>query len=126
LIKTINGPIICVPYSNDVNDFNMFARSGLSTRDGVEMLRLCFNQLHTEGAASGRIMNFGLHPEWSKISSEALMLPPDDNNNSAGGRPVVHGIEQGRRGRCAYPAEIAGCCPSPDDCVRHGNARHIR
>ena len=26
LIDTINGPIVCVPYSNDINDFNMFAR----------------------------------------------------------------------------------------------------
>ena len=62
LIKTINGPIVCVPYSNDINDFNMFARNGLSTRDGIDMLKLCFDQLHSEGAESGRIMNFGLHP----------------------------------------------------------------
>jgi peptidoglycan/xylan/chitin deacetylase (PgdA/CDA1 family) len=46
-IDTINGRIVCVPYSNDINDFNMFARGGLSTRDGVDMLKLCFDQLHT-------------------------------------------------------------------------------
>jgi peptidoglycan/xylan/chitin deacetylase (PgdA/CDA1 family) len=40
----------------------MFARGGLSTRDGIEMLRLCFDQLYAEGARSGRIMNVGLHP----------------------------------------------------------------
>ena len=40
----------------------MFARGGLSTRDGVEMLKLCLDQLHAEGAATGRIMNVGLHP----------------------------------------------------------------
>jgi allantoinase len=62
LIKTRHGPIVCVPYSNDVNDFNMFARGGLSTADGVEMLKLCFDQLYDEGAATGRIMNLGLHP----------------------------------------------------------------
>jgi peptidoglycan/xylan/chitin deacetylase (PgdA/CDA1 family) len=61
-IETINGPIVCVPYSNDINDFNMFARGGLSTRDGVDMLKLCFDQLHAEGATTGRIMNVGLHP----------------------------------------------------------------
>jgi len=44
LIDTIHGPIVCVPYSNDINDFNMFARGGLSTRDGV-CSRLCFDQL---------------------------------------------------------------------------------
>jgi hypothetical protein len=62
LIDTVHGPIVCVPYSNDINDFNMFARGGLSTRDGVDMLKLCFDQLHAEGAATGRIMNVGLHP----------------------------------------------------------------
>ena len=51
-----------MPYSNDVNDFNMFARGGLSARDGIEMLKLCFDQLYEEGANSGRIMNLGLHP----------------------------------------------------------------
>jgi len=62
LIDTAHGPIVCVPYSNDTNDFNMFARGGLSTRDGIDMLKLCFDQLHAEGAQSGRIMNVGLHP----------------------------------------------------------------
>lgn len=62
IIDTVHGPIVCVPYSNDVNDFNMFARGGLSTRDGVDMLKLCLDQLHAEGANSGRIMNLGLHP----------------------------------------------------------------
>jgi len=62
LISTVNGPIVCVPYSNDINDFNMFARGSLTTRDGVEMLKLCFDQLYAEGAATGRIMNLGLHP----------------------------------------------------------------
>jgi peptidoglycan/xylan/chitin deacetylase (PgdA/CDA1 family) len=51
-----------VPYSNDINDFNMFARGSASTRDGIEMLKLCFDQLHTEGVTTGRIMNVGLHP----------------------------------------------------------------
>ena len=62
LIDTIHGPIVCVPYSNDINDFNMFARGSASTRDGIEMLKLCFDQLHAEGATTGRIMNVGLHP----------------------------------------------------------------
>ncbi len=62
MIETTHGPIVCIPYSNDVNDFNMFARGSASTRDGVEMLKACLDQLHAEGAASGRLMNFGLHP----------------------------------------------------------------
>lgn len=62
LIETIHGPIVCVPYSNDVNDFNLFARGGLSPAAGLETLQACFDQLYEESAASGRIMNFGMHP----------------------------------------------------------------
>jgi len=62
LIRTRHGPIVCVPYSNDINDFNLFARGGLSTAAGGEMLRACFDQLYLEGEQSGRLMNLGLHP----------------------------------------------------------------
>ncbi len=62
LINTIHGPIVCVPYSNDINDFNIFARGGMPASSGVETLKVCFEQLYSEGAASGRIMNIGLHP----------------------------------------------------------------
>jgi allantoinase len=62
LIKTVHGPIVCVPYSNDINDFSLFARGGMSTSSGVETLKSCFDQLYAEGAKTGRIMNLGLHP----------------------------------------------------------------
>lgn len=62
LIHTIHGPIVCVPYSNDVNDFNLFARGGMSATAGLETLKACFDQLYLEGATTGRIMNLGLHP----------------------------------------------------------------
>jgi peptidoglycan/xylan/chitin deacetylase (PgdA/CDA1 family) len=62
LIQTSHGPIVCVPYSNDINDFNLFARGGMSASSGLETLKLCFDQLYAESAASGRIMNFGMHP----------------------------------------------------------------
>jgi peptidoglycan/xylan/chitin deacetylase (PgdA/CDA1 family) len=62
LIQTIHGPIVCVPYSNDVNDFSLFARGGMSGSAGLATLKLCFDQLYAESAASGRIMNFGMHP----------------------------------------------------------------
>jgi len=62
LIQTVHGPIVCVPYSNDINDFNLFARSGMSVTSGVETLKSCFDQLYSEGAKTGRIMNVGLHP----------------------------------------------------------------
>lgn len=62
LIHTKHGPIVCVPYSNDINDFNLFARGGMSALAGLETLKVCFDQLYFEGAATGRIMNVGLHP----------------------------------------------------------------
>ena len=62
LIDTAHGPIVCVPYSNDINDFNLFARGGMSASAGLETLKLCFDQLYEEGAHTGRIMNVGLHP----------------------------------------------------------------
>src|SRR5262245_4283676 len=62
LIDTIHGPIVCVPYSNDINDFNLFARGGMSASAGLETLKICFDQLYAEGAKTGRIMNVGLHP----------------------------------------------------------------
>ncbi len=62
LIQTHHGPIVCVPYSNDINDFNLFARGGMSASAGLETLKVCFGQLYAESAASGRLMNFGMHP----------------------------------------------------------------
>ncbi len=62
LIQTIHGPIVCVPYSNDINDFNLFARGGMSASAGIETLKDCFDELYAEGASSARIMNFGMHP----------------------------------------------------------------
>ena len=62
LIHTRKGPLVCVPYSNDINDFNMFARGGMSPSAGLETLKACFDALYEEGGQSGRIMNFGLHP----------------------------------------------------------------
>jgi allantoinase len=62
LIHTKHGPIVCVPYSNDINDFNLFARGGMSASAGLETLKNCFDQLYREGAQTSRIMNLGLHP----------------------------------------------------------------
>lgn len=62
LIQTIHGPIVCVPYSNDVNDFSLFARGGMSPSAGLETLKACFDQLYAEGSKTGRLMNVGLHP----------------------------------------------------------------
>jgi peptidoglycan/xylan/chitin deacetylase (PgdA/CDA1 family) len=62
LLHTGAGPMVCVPYSNDVNDFNMFARGGMTLDQGLATLREQFDRLYEEGADSMRLMNFGLHP----------------------------------------------------------------
>jgi len=62
LIHTDSGPLVCVPYSNDINDFNMFARGGMTLDQGQATLREQFDCLYAEGADSMRLMNFGLHP----------------------------------------------------------------
>jgi len=62
LIQTNSGPLVCVPYSNDINDFNMFARGGMTLDQGQATLREQFDCLYAEGADSLRLMNFGLHP----------------------------------------------------------------
>ncbi len=62
LIHTDHGPLVCVPYSNDINDFNMFARGGMTLDHGLATLREAFDRLYAEGADSMRLMNFGLHP----------------------------------------------------------------
>ena len=62
LIHTGAGEMVCVPYSNDVNDFNMFARGGMTLDQGLAALHEQFNRLYQEGGESMRIMNLGLHP----------------------------------------------------------------
>ena len=62
MLRTANGPLVCVPYSNDINDFNLFARGGMTLEQGLATLREQFNQLYAEGADDMRIMNFGMHP----------------------------------------------------------------
>ena len=62
LIRTDHGPIVSVPYSNEVNDFQIFLRRGMSTSQALELLKEQFDELYREGADSGRLMNVGIHP----------------------------------------------------------------
>lgn len=62
LIETGHGPLVCVPYSNDINDFAVFSRGAMTTAGALEVFREQFDQLYLEGATSGRIMNLGMHP----------------------------------------------------------------
>lgn len=62
VIQTKHGPIVNTPYSVEVNDFTIFHRRGLTTDEGLAMLKEQFDVLYAEGAKSGRTLNFGTHP----------------------------------------------------------------
>lgn len=62
LIHTKHGPIVNTPYSVEVNDFTIFHRRGLTTDEGLAMLKEQFDVLYAESAQSGRTLNFGTHP----------------------------------------------------------------
>ena len=64
-IRTDAGEIVCIPYSNEINDFTIITRRGHTTDEYRDILIEELNVLHDEGARSGRIMNVGLHPHVS-------------------------------------------------------------
>ncbi len=65
IIRTANGPIVSVPYTNEINDFTLIARRAHTTDEVSAILREELSVLHAEGEHSGRIMNVGLHPHVS-------------------------------------------------------------
>lgn len=62
LIHTDSGPIVSVPYSNEVNDFTIYLRRGMTNDQAFGLLKDQFDELYREGAESGRLMNIGIHP----------------------------------------------------------------
>jgi hypothetical protein len=65
LLKTPSGPIVSIPYSNEINDFTLLARRNYTTDQFRDILIEELNVLYEEGASSSRIMNLGLHPHVS-------------------------------------------------------------
>ena len=61
-LETRHGPLLAIPYSNDLNDYRMFSRCGMSTEGALGMMREGFDQMYLEGAESGRILNVRMHP----------------------------------------------------------------
>lgn len=62
MIKTDNGPIVSVPYSNELNDFTIITRRGHTTDEYRDILIEELDTLYREGETQARIMNVGLHP----------------------------------------------------------------
>jgi peptidoglycan/xylan/chitin deacetylase (PgdA/CDA1 family) len=62
LLRTPHGPIVSLPYTNEINDFTFITRKNFTTDEFRDALIEEFDVLHAEGARSGRLMNVGLHP----------------------------------------------------------------
>ena len=62
LMQTDSGPIVSVPYSNEVNDFTIYLRRGMTNDQAFAVLKDQFDELYREGGDSGRLMNVGIHP----------------------------------------------------------------
>lgn len=62
MLDTSAGPIVSVPYSNEINDFTFITRKNFTTDQFAQALIEELDVLYEEGATSGRIMNVGLHP----------------------------------------------------------------
>jgi hypothetical protein len=65
LLRTPHGPIVSVPYSNEINDFTFITRKNFTTDQFSQALIEELDVLYAEGAKTGRIMNVGLHPHVS-------------------------------------------------------------
>jgi allantoinase len=65
LLRTPHGPIVSVPYSNEINDFTFLTRKNYTTDQFRDALIEELNVLYREGEKSGRLMNVGLHPHVS-------------------------------------------------------------
>nr|WP_315474887.1 polysaccharide deacetylase [uncultured Sandarakinorhabdus sp.] len=71
MIRTDAGLIVATPYSNVINDFTIITRNARTTDEYRDILIEELSVLHKEGAASGRIMNVGLHPH---VSGRAYVI----------------------------------------------------
>ena len=65
LLNTPSGPIVSIPYSNEINDFTLLTRRNYTTDQFRDILIEELDVLYAEGAKTGRIMNVGLHPHVS-------------------------------------------------------------
>ena len=65
VIQTPKGPIVSIPYSNEINDFTLLTRRGHTTDEFRDILIEELDVLYAEGASQARLMNVGLHPHVS-------------------------------------------------------------
>ena len=62
LIHTKHGPLVSIPYTQEVNDIGIFLRRNFTATEAFEMLKDEFDELYRASEKSGRMMSVGLHP----------------------------------------------------------------
>ena len=64
MLDTAQGPLVSVPYSNEINDFTILTRRNHTTDEFRDILKEELSELYSEAkeSGSGRMMNVGLHP----------------------------------------------------------------
>lgn len=62
LLETPLGPIVSIPYSNELDDNALLARRHHTTDEFRDLLIEEFDVLYAEGEHNGRMMTIGLHP----------------------------------------------------------------
>ena len=62
LVHTDNGELVCIPYTNELNDFATFFRRGMTVDQTVQVFKDQFDVLYREGQHTGMLMTVGLHP----------------------------------------------------------------
>lgn len=74
LVDTKHGPIVSIPYSNEINDFTLLTRRAHSNAEFVDILKCELTELLDEANEdqSGRLMNLGLHPH---VVGRAYRMP---------------------------------------------------
>lgn len=74
LVDTKQGPIVSIPYSNEINDFTLMTRRAHTNDQFVDILKCELTELLDESteSGSGRMMNLGLHPH---VSGRAYRMP---------------------------------------------------
>lgn len=74
LIETDHGPIVSIPYSNEINDFTLFTRRAHTNDEFVDILKCELTELLSESTEfeSSRMMNLGLHPH---VAGRAYRMP---------------------------------------------------
>ena len=74
LVETDSGPLVAIPYSNEINDFTLLTRRAHTNQEFVDILKCELSELLDEANEddSGRLMNLGLHPH---VVGRAYRMP---------------------------------------------------